>query len=78
MEDVELAGELGAEEVEDVEEDHGIGTGGDGDADVLGRRVKEPVAKDVGGDAGEERGGGVRGQCFNFTATEVPLCVDIK
>ena len=63
MEDVELAGELGAEEVEDVEEDHGIGTGGDGDADGLVWRGEHVMTADLDGDALDERWV-VRGQCL--------------
>jgi hypothetical protein len=53
VEDEQFAGELAAQLMEDVQEDDGIGTTGDGDADALGRR-KHVVTMNVGGDSREE------------------------
>lgn len=64
MEDVEMKGEVAAELMEDVKEDDGIGTTGDGDTDGLRCGGGEHlVTLDESGDFGGE----IRGQQFHFT-----------
>ena len=57
VEDVEVTGELATELMEEMEEDDGIGSSGDGDADGLRGLGEHLVAVDEGGDLGGKVGG---------------------
>ena len=58
VEDVEVTGEVAAELMEEMKENDGIGTSGNGDTDGLGGRGEELVVFKKGGGCGEEVRGG--------------------